>query len=65
MPLPLVPLIIGGSAVVGGLTVANAIDDNVIDPLTGQTDRPIVSDRIMLVAGVALAAFAARKAGLI
>lgn len=52
--MPLIPIIIGATSLLGGVTAFNFFDDNVVDPLSGESDRPLISDRVAI--GLALAA---------
>ena len=63
--MPIIPLLIGGLALTGGLAIWNRVDDAIIDPLSGVTDRPILSDRaIALFIGAAALFLIARRQGL-
>lgn len=63
MPLPLLWIVGGGAAAVGALSVFNTVDDNIIDPLTGETDRPIISDRLAVAVTLAGAIYLAKREG--
>jgi hypothetical protein len=61
----LIPLLIGA---VGGSFVFNIVDDAVIDPLFGddKTDRPVVSNKALIVtAGIIAAVVLAKRQKLI